>query len=56
MSTDSKKEGQRQFFIFTFGIFKKLLDQMLGSISNMDNPNEILVWGGQSRFIWKMIA
>jgi hypothetical protein len=33
----------------TFGFFKKLLDHILGSISNMEDPNEILVCGNNSR-------
>jgi hypothetical protein len=48
MSTDRRKKDIETVLHCTFGIFKKLLDQMLGSISNMENPNEILVWGKQS--------
>jgi hypothetical protein len=44
MSTDQRKKDIDSIH-FTFEIFKKLLDQMLGSISNMENLNEILVWG-----------
>ena len=57
LEMSAKKERRTETVIhFTYGIFNKLLDQMLGSIRNMDNPNAILVWGRKSRFIWKMIA
>jgi hypothetical protein len=48
MSTDREKRTKTVLH-YTFGFFKKLLDQILGSISNMEDPNEILVWGKNSR-------
>jgi hypothetical protein len=44
-SNGYRRKKERDSHFFTFGIFNKLLDHMLGSISSMDSPIEILIWG-----------